>query len=96
MVAGVLVDFGHACAARPLVLGDGAVEVPHTVHEDRDALGAAQIGLQPELHGGAKPVMDQVLEPAPFEIGGPHGLRLIARYQQAGVIPDGLGQLDDD
>ena len=65
----------------------------------RQPPGTAQIGDQLELGGRGQPVMQHVVEPSPFEIGRPDGLRFIAgpqhRYRSLTAPADARGQLHD-
>ncbi len=83
LVARIHVDFGLPGSAGALALVDRAVEIPDAVHEVGNAPRAAQIGLQFEIHRRGQAEVQEVLKPAPLEVGGAHRLRLVAGGQQA-------------
>ncbi|PYV27901.1 MAG: hypothetical protein DMG24_03440 [Acidobacteria bacterium] len=82
LVRGVVIDLCVPRSARPLLLLDPGVQVPDAIDELGDTARAAQVSRQLVLVRSANLGMQEVAQPAPFEVGGTHGLRLVSRQQQ--------------
>ena len=64
-------------AARSLLLLDLGVEVPDAVDQYGDAARAAEVRGELVLGWCAEAALEQVAQPAPFEIGRTNGLCLV-------------------
>ena len=78
LIGGVVFDGGPALTGGSIAFFEVGVEIPDAVDEFGDLLGAAEVGAELVDGRGGEFVVEDVVEPGPFEICGADGLGFVA------------------
>ena len=100
LVSGVVFDGGPALTGGAIPLFEVRVEIPDPIYEFGDLARAAEIGGEFVNAGRGDFGMEDIVEPAPFEIGGADGLSFVTgdedRDGATAQFLKPLGELSDE